>query len=565
MGLDNLPDEILLRVTTNLGHNALCNLALVAQRYRGIAQEKLYRSLRLEKPHIHHERDGSGERDHRDEYGCIILQRRVEYKVEDGITRVVKLARSLLERRDLANMVRRLDLTVFNHSKTHNSRCVKPDGLDPCRCGWSEFVDICKDSISSMTHPALSRITKRKWIKAIHLGKEVAILGVILASVPNLRELSLSVWYPSYKTYINGARDADVNENHDESTYCKIWLQQVRRAVISPEPMLGIPTGTSDLQQEMMITEVLHLAELEKLSSKSLVLTSLVSLPKLRFLKCGQWFSIYPSPQYRFNHLQLPQPPPLPSMIKELTVEVDVLVMMETQHISSSTRPNSVLAEIPDLKCLQFRIIPLKLQEDLYRQFSFDKSGYQVLVLLDHHHEALETLVIDAAELYEQTTNLEWDEMVLGDLSPMQSLVHYRKLRRVVAPQEAFFSVTPQFDICALPESVERIEIIDTTCAVNRFALYVIANKPGFPNLKTIVLWCYKKPLQAPDPRLSVLDDDEQGEGEEAWTSDWSISESVWDELLKVGIEVLWNTATMQEWRDEIRTPSGVASMPRQS
>jgi hypothetical protein len=74
-------------------------------------------------------------------------------------------------------------------------------------------------------------------------------------------------------------------------------------------------------------------------------------------------------------------------------------------------------------------------------------------------------------------------------LTPIESLTPFTKLRKIVAAQEAFFSVDESFSVCELPASVEEIGMVDTTCAIDRWLRWMLENKYTYPNLKIITFW----------------------------------------------------------------------------
>ncbi|CAO2653993.1 Nn.00g107260.m01.CDS01 [Neocucurbitaria sp. VM-36] len=529
--LDDVPDELLLQVAEHLGHsdrrprdrnNDLCSLALVARKYRGVAREILYTSLCVDKPHSYNERGEIYQNTTLNAVGNTLVQRCVAYRDEDGPTRVVRLVRTLLEQPNLADMVCCLDITVIYRRKTHDSRCANFNRGDLCRCGWQDFVNLCKASIFRINHPALSKTAKRHWIRAIHMGQEIAVLGVLLASIPKLRGLDLSFYSPIPKTLrsVDGEfylGNEDYNSNSDVGGH-----------YFDEKAISNVPTWLNSDRD--------------------------------------------------ISPAQFP-------MLKDLIVEMD-LGTLSGRH-NTQNYLHDVLLRLPKLRYLQFRLVP-RTYMDEYRNYSyidmFESSYDQILGQLACH-DTLETLIIDVAELYEQNAVPSRCAILFEYLEVMGSLINYPSLRRIVAPQEAIFSsMTGGFDICVFPKSIETIEIIDSTRIANHFALYLIEQKSDFPNLKTIVLWSFRKAHLAPDIQLGAhrpqqrlcdcLDsigyffpDDRVNCGDGGWHElfeeygnmvnwvwkcDRDIPESVWDELTETGIDVLWKTAKEHEWRDEI-------------
>jgi hypothetical protein len=105
--------------------------------------------------------------------------------------------------------------------------------------------------------------------------------------------------------------------------------------------------------------------------------------------------------------------------------------------------------------------------------------------------ETLQSLVIDLSNIGSGAfLGLE-----LLTVKPMRSLAHLKKLRRVVAPEEAFLSwgSYPEsrtlMSACELPPSIETIEVIDATRAFSLWQKELSQNPSAFPNLQTIRNW----------------------------------------------------------------------------
>jgi hypothetical protein len=115
-------------------------------------------------------------------------------------------------------------------------------------------------------------------------------------------------------------------------------------------------------------------------------------------------------------------------------------------------------------------------------------------------------------------------------LRPIQSLARFTKLRKIVAAQEAFFSVDESFSFCELFAFIEEIGMVDTTYAIDRWVGFMLENKWKYPKLKTITFWgmstsrgiLYQGVLKR-DPRL--------GEESDFPWDDYDMYGSVEDEL----------------------------------
>ncbi|KAK7178117.1 hypothetical protein PSPO01_15828 [Paraphaeosphaeria sporulosa] len=107
-----------------------------------------------------------------------------------------------------------------------------------------------------------------------------------------------------------------------------------------------------------------------------------------------------------------------------------------------------------------------------------------------------------------------------------------------------FTSPTP------LPPSVESIEIVSPTRALNRWAKYILENPTSYPNLKEVVFWC--------DTRHTSL-----VFGYRFWSQGkphvdgsfnrWedNVSDTVWDELQENGISLVIHEEPTRGWRED--------------
>ncbi|KAF1965987.1 hypothetical protein BU23DRAFT_560679 [Bimuria novae-zelandiae CBS 107.79] len=191
----------------------------------------------------------------------------------------------------------------------------------------------------------------------------------------------------------------------------------------------------------------------------------------------------------------------------------------------------------------------------------------------------VETLIIDSNDVdwdlyarndgvndkpYSLWTAKHQQPLFAGDEA--NELIDMSGLRRLVAPQEAFFShVDPealsdfhgngyQFEPTLLPSSVESIEIIDSTRALNRWARYVLELPEEYPSLKIIVLWCdtHTDPFvdddrirpsgepKRPDTIYYCFDGAKNvPETESDWRLEVDVSDKVWEEIEEAGISLV--------------------------
>jgi hypothetical protein len=140
-------------------------------------------------------------------------------------------------------------------------------------------------------------------------------------------------------------------------------------------------------------------------------------------------------------------------------------------------------------------------------------------------NENLEALIVDISQVH---TDLMIDRPDNGPqklgraLRPAvrtstPSLRNLPKLRKIMAPQEFFFSVDEWYTMVQLPKSVESIQIVDATVSLERWVDYIQENREHtFPQLKELVLRRqYQRDDIVEDPRLNTLNEYNRDNGDE--------------------------------------------------
>jgi hypothetical protein len=140
-------------------------------------------------------------------------------------------------------------------------------------------------------------------------------------------------------------------------------------------------------------------------------------------------------------------------------------------------------------------------------------------------NENLEALIVDISQVH---TDLMIDRPdngpqkfgralrpAVGTSTP--SLRNLPKLRKIMAPQEFFFSVDEWYTMVQLPKSVESIQIVDATVSLERWVDYIQENREHkFPQLKELVLRRqYQRDDIVEDPRLNTLNEYNRDNGDE--------------------------------------------------
>jgi hypothetical protein len=199
----------------------------------------------------------------------------------------------------------------------------------------------------------------------------------------------------------------------------------------------------------------------------------------------------------------------------------------------------------------------------------------------------LRTAIIDTSEL-------DWDNYFAGCFITLEDYavfpLHHEdedfendynptktpRLCRIVIPQEALFHhhKRPDEDFrsfrpISLPQTVESVEVIDSTRALNHWARYVLENPGEYPKLKQVVLWCDRNQvplasesqhrlINVDEAEAELLEDEDFGQDEIYEPDDYGeihvlkddVPDDVWMELEKSGISLVKHTERNQGWRD---------------
>lgn len=134
-----------------------------------------------------------------------------------------------------------------------------------------------------------------------------------------------------------------------------------------------------------------------------------------------------------------------------------------------------LLPNLPALKYLDIRIWAVGdedcYDEDLDAPLSLHHVGARI------RNENLETLIIDLTEVDARC-------MPIGDMFRSFSLEHLPNLRRLVASQMFYFSLSDMGgDYCTLPASIQSIEVTDFDFALEYF-VYYLKNEAVYSRLK---------------------------------------------------------------------------------
>ncbi|KAF2451901.1 hypothetical protein P171DRAFT_515824 [Karstenula rhodostoma CBS 690.94] len=276
--------------------------------------------------------------------------------------------------------------------------------------------------------------------------------------------------------------------------------------------------------------------------------------------------------------------------IRSLTIDLDAGIL--TQHLDHAIKLRicnelkKVLAFLDALESVQLRLgydyTGCRRTYDEERLSYGELSGFLDL-------KNLRTVIIDTCELDWSiySANIELDIFCQDCTADRVLPIHHQddefdndyiptnipQLRRIVIPQEAFFhhhkyfdDGVPPFRPTPLPQTIESVEIIDSTRALNHWARYVLDHPGEYPNLKQVVLWCDRKqvPLGPEDRYRTAAYDESEAEdqvfgGAETYESydvhdnyvlQDDVPDDVWTELEDSGISLVKHTKHDQGWRD---------------
>ncbi|KAH7091449.1 hypothetical protein FB567DRAFT_274737 [Paraphoma chrysanthemicola] len=381
--LGDIPTEVLLKIAEKLAndpcharysqHN-LCKLALTSRKLRPVAQEALHRSI------VVRTLDPSDVRDDRGQ-SCFPA-------------RTALLCRTLLERKDLAEKVRCLQLVLWGEgSKNLNLR--HTDGKTQCgiQCSprWIELMSLCRAHILSESVPWATRTVRNAWLERLHPGcrtDETVLAGVILSCTSSLRHLRLvplrntDWWNP-------GSDGFELLEDGNMDPYggCCSWVLVVKELF-----------GGSYLGENFALATVPGFSSLESLDCTEVLPWEILRLPKLQRLRFAldtdieyekyvDTTCIYPSPPSREM---------FPASLKTLILDIEVAIFNDSLRSMGDQRYSwfydICLPRLPALKHLELRS-RCSWFEDYLFVHSLDFHNATISLC----HEGLETLVFNFA------------------------------------------------------------------------------------------------------------------------------------------------------------------------
>lgn len=205
-------------------------------------------------------------------------------------------------------------------------------------------------------------------------------------------------------------------------------------------------------------------------------------------------------------------------VIKKLTVQVPIEFLYDgnSKDLIFGYLPTAV-SKSPHLEHLALQLTR-KANIGKYPGTDIRRSYHTLVRDLDS--VSITTLIIDACDV-EAGAVRRCREDFFENLHPIESLRGFPNLRRIVAPQEAFIrvegrlwvkSIPPFVDpTMLLPPGIETVEVIDSTSALNHWAVSLFDQWNAVTGVKVsslkklikVILWCDRwYPTLVPDYRV---------------------------------------------------------------
>ncbi|KAI4694726.1 hypothetical protein J4E81_006325 [Alternaria sp. BMP 2799] len=436
--LCGLPDELLLAVAkclrddTKNGYSDLNHLALSCRKLRPIAQEVFYTDISITPT------------------------------LERGLAR---LARTLLQRPDLARRVLKLSIELSGIPIMHLESCVSSREYrrdDRCTCGIPElgahFIGFAS-TVESRNDITLHNVG---WEDMLMSGVETALVKLILCITPALSDLTLenrgSPLYANYKNLVWG----EFGE----------LFQDVARHKEFAECFQG-------------------LSSLTRLTTNGYPPCNWLSLPRLEAASINLFEDAFYCDDYINSNEMMWYIAPSGTVSTSLT-RLIIQADFEAFHSHEATHGQGVYGHmrsvVRGLTNLTHLFILYRTLIDPYGRFNpFNTPRGSFAHIVSHlESRSLTNLTLDVEpalkDLVRYTIMLEYTRGV----SPMTWLAGLPKLRNLNAPQEAFFSANEEFRTCHLPTTIESISIMDATYETKRYLKHLLDRQTEWPNLKTI-------------------------------------------------------------------------------
>jgi hypothetical protein len=465
-GLTDLHREILFNVaghladdvqTVHVRHFNLCNLAFTTRQFRSIAQETLFRSILVRPPCVH--------------------KVSPDNVVELRPSRIALLYRTLLERRDLASKVQRLELFVWGEGPrclnlSHTAHAPLCNGS--YRFGWYDIMQLFRKHLQSNSVAWANPEMISAWLQRHQLymkPDETALAGVALSCTIRLQGLdlislsNLDSWPSNANGYLHDDHELEV------AGYYYPWVPQTKDLF-----------GFDSLPLGFNFSFVPAFSCLKAIRCSEPVSWDFICLPELKTLYFALDNVIICADHVDKVRL-LPAPYARPAVLTSVVIEVAISMLLSNPNKCALRRyeylEQELLPNLPALIYFELRIGAvhgLDAGEDRAVSFSLHHIGTRV------RSKTLETLLIDL-------TNIDIFRVPSERISPSFSPEHLPKLRRLIAPEMFCFPV--DYDLyCALPTSIESIEVVDFSNDLDDYGIHLLESQALYLNLKKMV-GCY--------------------------------------------------------------------------
>ncbi|KAH6554229.1 hypothetical protein HBI07_000530 [Parastagonospora nodorum] len=428
---------------------------------------------------------------------------------------------TLVRQPQLAPRVRILDISIIGLSNRvgHNESCPFTTGerLENCLCGWLSTAGRVEEILTENDLFAGLDTLKQKWLRGIRFGKEPAILGALLACLPNLRSLTI------HKRGVSTVKEfSDIEEGYTQTI--------VSHGQLDPWRMFGLFT----MEHQDIINRIPGFAKLEHLSADCLPPMCMAKLPKLKTLQLHAFHGdeIKAWDPFRLCYWDRPTARAyFANNLHKLTILTDNNLLFNDTNIHLDRVhfiPTCVVRGAPQLTDLVLKLMPNGRDEDLY-----DRGGYQTLI---HRVRPLQvqTLVIDSSAVERTGTGLDdykLDEAndCFRSILPCSDISALQRLRKLVVHQEVLFNANEPFAACVLPTGIKEIGVVGTTRAINRWARHIRDSLQTYTELEVIKLWVADEGEShfAEDFRLqfSQFDSDDEDEDNEDYEDYYDVAE----------------------------------------
>lgn len=528
--LEHLPKEILDMIANEIRpcYKSLTSLSLTCQSLRPSAQIALHRDVVITAPM---------------EFGDF---NELKYDKANCCSHLKCFVRTLLGRPDLARKVRELDISINNTPSVRDALRWdywghSDDDIDDD--DWDDIMGLCENLLETANLSTGLGFNDPLWMQQTREGKQFAFLGVVLACTPRLQSLAI---------------DRCINCKRFDDVY----------GLIPPPISFQEMFGNLHRANGFSMSWIPGLASIGSLRTNCVLAPQFFILPSLTSLEFG-----FRDEQYHWNPKDTRLPRPFnannaTSLLKRMGISVDEKCLRDSRQPEGDNfyRYTRQLPDLlPNLSSFDLLVRPVSkdIYNDWYDPISVYDESYDFLVA-KFRGQNIQTLKIDTSAISSDKDPRYSSGRQAQRLKPIVSLTDFTKLRKIVAAQEAFFSVDEAFTVCKLLPSIEEIFIVDTTNAVSRWLKHVLAKIWKCPNLKSITLWTPYDSFHSPfDWRLGnehdfpqddeVINSNSLLEGTSRpllWKIDFvaaSRDGSVWPGLEAAGIQM------KQRWRSDLR------------